>query len=78
MPKPSDKKIRHLCKTLAVETHFLKACLEASVVEIYETKGHVDLGNGTALRLRRLQRICLTFEVDLPVALILAEFRNVQ
>jgi hypothetical protein len=76
MPKPSEKAIRHVCKNFAVETDFLRACLEASVIEIYETKNHIDLVNGTALRLRRLQRICLTFEVDLPVALILSEFRK--
>jgi hypothetical protein len=76
MPKPSEKAIRHVSKKLNVETHFLKGCLEASVVEVYELKGRMDLAHGTALRLRRLQRICLTFNVDLPIALMLSHLSH--
>jgi len=69
--KPSKKNLDQLSKRLNVETPFINACLEASIIEVYETKGRMDLGNGTALRLRRLQRICLTFEVDLHAAILI-------
>ena len=78
MPRPSETAIRQLCGHLEIEEHFFIACLEESVIEIDETQGRLDLCNGTALRLRRLQRICLTFNVDVPVALMLSEVRTVR
>jgi hypothetical protein len=65
--------IHQLCVRLDIEDHFFMACLEESVIEIDETEGRLELANGTALRLRRLQRICLTFNVDVPVALLLMQ-----
>ena len=71
----SQSAIRQLCEHLEIEDHFLAACLEESAIDIDETEGRLELANGTALRLRRLQRICLTFDVDVPVALMLLEIR---
>jgi hypothetical protein len=56
---------------MEIEDQFLLACLEESVVELYEVEGRLEFANATALRLRRLQRICLTFDVDVTVALLL-------
>ncbi len=71
MPKPSEAAIRQFCVELEIEDHFFMACLEESVIEVYETDGRLELGNASALRLRRLQRVCLTFNVDVPVALLM-------
>ena len=71
MSKPSEAAIHQLCVQLDIEEHFFMACLEESVIEVSETEGRLELANGTVLRLRRLQRICLTFDVDVPVALML-------
>lgn len=73
MPKPSEAAIRQLCVNLGIEDHFFMACLEESVIDVYETEGRLEFANGTVMRLRRLQRICLTFNVDVPVALMLSE-----
>ena len=78
MPKPSKTAIRQLCEQLEIEDHFLLACLEESIIEVDESEGRLEVAHGTVLRLRRLQRICLTFNVDLPVALMLSEFRAVD
>ena len=71
MAKPSEEAIHALCECLDVEDYFLVACLEESILEVYETEGRLELVNGTVMRLRRLQRICLTFNVDVPVAVML-------
>jgi len=71
MRKPSTALIHQLCAQLAVERQFIMVCLEESAIEIRRTKGRLTLANGTALRLRRLQRICLTFDVDVHAALLL-------
>jgi len=75
MPKPPKAALRRLCEHLEIEDYFLMACLEESVIEVYETKGRLEFANGTLLRLRRLQRLCLTFDVDVHVALMLSERR---
>ena len=72
---PSEAALRQLCENLGIEDHFVRVCLEESVIEVCEEEGRLDLANGTALILRRLQRICLTFNVDLPVALMLSQLR---
>jgi hypothetical protein len=69
MRRPSEAAIHQLCARLEIEDHLFMACLEESIIEVDETEGRLELANGTALRLRRLQRICLTFHVDVPVAL---------
>jgi hypothetical protein len=69
--KPSKAAISRLCENLGIEDQFFMVCLAESVIEIRETQGRLELTNGTVLRLRRLQRICLTFDVDVPVALML-------
>jgi hypothetical protein len=71
MPRPSDLAIHQLSEDMEIEDQFLLACLEESVVELYEVEGRLEFANATALRLRRLQRICLTFDVDVTVALLL-------
>ena len=71
MPRPSEAAIHQLCENLEIEDHFLLACLEESLVELQEIEGRLEFANATALRLRRLQRICLTFNVDVMVALLI-------
>jgi hypothetical protein len=73
MPRPSQAEIHALCESLDIDDDFFVACLEDSVIELYEVEGHLELANATALRLRRLQRICVTFSVDVSVALMLSK-----
>ena len=71
MPNLSKTALRRLCEQLEVEDHFFLACLEESVVDVDEVKGRIALAHGSVFRLRRLQRICLTFGVDVPLARML-------
>jgi hypothetical protein len=71
MPRPSDRAIHRLCEEMEIEDEFLLTCLEESVVELDEIDGRLEFANATALRLRRLQRVCLTFHVDVTVGLLL-------
>ena len=48
-------------------------CVRESAVEIEEVEGRVKLGNASALRLRRLERLCEALDVELPVAMLLLE-----
>ena len=73
MSKDIPEAIQRLCERLDVDPHVLVVCLEESVVEIAEVNGQLDLQNGTVLRLRRLQRICYVFDVDIYAALLLEE-----
>ena len=57
-----------------IDSGFFTQCLHASVIEIHEINGRLDMGNGTALRLRQLERICRALNVGLPVALLLLDF----
>ena len=66
-----EAEIQDLCRRLDIDPGFLRDCLAESVIEIQETDARLDLVNATTLRLRRLQRICHTLNVDLPVALLL-------
>jgi len=61
--------IQELSRHLHVAAEFFVECLSESVIEIKEIDGHWDLRNGTVLRLRQLERICNTLNVQLPVAL---------
>ena len=72
MPPADPTRIRELCATLQVDEEFFVQCLEASVVEVHEVDGRLELANATVLRLRRLERICATLEVPLPAALMLS------
>ena len=65
------EKIQDLCARLEIEADFFMECLEESVIEVREADDHLDLGNGSVLRLRRLQRICHTLSVEPPVAVLL-------
>jgi hypothetical protein len=69
--KPPRKAIERLCVQLDVDPRFFVVCLEESIIEVTTIKGRLDLGNGTVLRLRRLQRICATFDMDPQMALLL-------
>ena len=72
MAKYSETAIKHLCERLGVESVFFTQCLQESVIEIHESEERLDLMvNGTALRLRRLERICHTFNVDVTVGVLL-------
>jgi hypothetical protein len=62
-----------LCERLRVQRGFLVQCLEESVVEVQEIQGHWDLSNGTALRLRRLERLCRALNVDVPTAKLILD-----
>lgn len=72
MPHAPEPLIRELCATLQVDEEFFIQCLEASVIEIHEVDGHLELANATVIHLRRLERICATLEVPLPAALMLS------
>jgi len=67
----SEAALREPCAGLEIEPAFLAACLEESMVAVEDRQGRLELSQGTALRLRRLQRICLTFHVDVHVAVLL-------
>ena len=73
MPKPSDPEIQKLCRVLHIDAGFFVECVRESAVEIEEIDGRVNLGNASALRLRRLERLCDALDVDVPVALLLLE-----
>jgi len=66
--KYSDASVKTLCQCLEVDSDFLMACLEASAIDIREEENHLRLDNGSILRLRRLERLCHTFQVDVPMA----------
>ncbi len=71
MYSASDIAVQKLCRELQIDSDFLVQCLHASVIEVHETEGHLVLGNGTVLLLRRLERICVTLNVDISGALLL-------
>ena len=71
MPRPSEVAIHQLSESLEIDDQFLMACMDDSVIELDEVEGRLEFANGTVLCLRRLQRICLTFNVDVTVALLL-------
>lgn len=73
MYSPSDTALQNLCERLQIDPEFFVECLRESVIEVHEIEGRLDLGNGTVLRLRQLERICTTLNVDLPVALLLVQ-----
>jgi hypothetical protein len=73
MDRPPEAVIDELCRLLEVNPVFLDQCLRESVIELRETEAGVELGNATLLRMRRLERLCHTFDVDLSVALLLTE-----
>jgi hypothetical protein len=68
MPAYPENVIVILSERFHVERGFLAQCIEESVVQIQEVAGEWDLSDGTALRLRRLERLCRTFEIDVPIA----------
>jgi len=69
----SEYALQQLCLRLHIDSEFFMQCLQESVIAIHEIDGDFDLDNGTVLRLRQLERICDTLNVDLPVALLLLE-----
>jgi hypothetical protein len=73
MVDATDPEIQRLCGALHIETGFFVECVRESAVEIEEVEGRVNLRNASALRLRRLQRLCGALDVELPVALLLLE-----
>jgi hypothetical protein len=73
MIRHSEKTLDQLAKRFEVDTDFLMECLHESVIEVRGSRADLDLGNGTALRLRRLERICHTLNVEVPVAALLVE-----
>jgi hypothetical protein len=73
MSETSETAIVQLCRRLQIDSGFFEQCLQESVIEIQESDGRLDMGNGTVLRLRQLECICLTLKVDLPIALLLLD-----
>ena len=71
-----ESAIQALCQRLHIDSGFFVECVRESVVEIDEIDGRLDLGNGTALRLRQLERICRALDVDLLIALRLLELSH--
>ncbi len=67
----SDIALKQLCDRLQINPEFVVQCLQESVVEIHEIDGRLDLGNGTILRLRQLERICVALNVDVSGAVLL-------
>jgi len=68
MPAYPENVIVILSERFHIERGFLAQCIAESVIEIHEVEGEWDLSNGTALRLRRLERLCQTLDVDVPAA----------
>jgi hypothetical protein len=68
MPAYPEMVLIRLSESLRVDRGFLTQCIEASVLEIQETDGAWGVSNGSVLRLRRLERLCHVFNVDVPVA----------
>ena len=73
MSKHSKTTVQHLCERLQVNADFLEQCLSESVIKIHESEGQVELDNGTFLHLRKLERVCRTFDVDVPTAIMLRD-----
>jgi hypothetical protein len=76
MAKHDPKRVEKLSQRMSIEPQFLHACIEASIIEIRENSGDLDFENGTAIELRRLERVCLTFAVDIHVALLITHARQ--
>ncbi len=74
--KHSDATIRKLCAQLDLDRDFVVQCLTESVAEVEEVNARLEFKDATLLRLRRVQRICLTFEVELSVALLLVNIHD--
>jgi len=73
MKNYSEAALEELGKQLQIEPEFIKECTHEASIEFLEDESGLGFANGSALRLRRLQRLCETFEIDLPVAALLAE-----
>ena len=69
----SETDIQQLCRRLQIDTGFFQQCLDESVIEIQKQDDALELRNASALRLRRLQRLCDTLSIDPPVALLLSD-----
>ena len=76
MPKYTETAIHEFCRSLRIDSAFFSECLQESVIEIREIEGRLDMGNGTALRLRQLERICGTLNVDVPTARLVLDLAN--
>lgn len=68
-----EEVVQRLCRDLHLEASFFLECVRESVVKVEEVDGRARLGNASALRLRRLERICSALDVDVTVALLLLE-----
>jgi len=74
MTEYSQKALQELCQRLEVDAVFFAQCVELSIIEIEVHDERLEVFNGTLLRLRRLQPICDTFDVDISVGLLLLKF----
>lgn len=68
MPVYPDAIVVRLSQSLHVDRGFIIECIEERVIEIREEKGEWSVVEGGTLQLRRLQRVCHTFNVNVPVA----------
>jgi hypothetical protein len=73
MKKYPNAVIVQLSQRFEVGPGFLAQCLEESVIEVREVQGTWDLDGGTLLHLRRLQRICDTFDVEPAAAKLILD-----
>jgi hypothetical protein len=71
-----DAALHQLCEHFQIDSDFFRQCLQESVVEIHEIDGRLELGNGTVLRLRQLERICDTLDISLSAAVLLLELTH--
>lgn len=71
--KINRKTIHVLSERLHMSEDFLTHCVEYSLVQMEGRGKNVDLLPGTALRLRRLQRLVETFDIDVSIAALLLD-----
>lgn len=68
MAKVRRKDIHRLSERLHVSEDLLVHCVEFALVEVEGHGKSIDLSAGTALRLRRLQRLSELLDIDVSVA----------
>jgi len=65
-----------LARKLDITVEFLSDCVEYSAVRLVEIEDRVDLQEDSMLRLRRLQRVCNTFDVDACIGSMLLDMAD--
>jgi hypothetical protein len=73
MAKLNRKKIKVLSERLQVSEELLIHCVDCSLVQWEERGEHIDLTGGTALQMRRLQRLVESLDLDAAIASLLLD-----